>query len=83
MLESVFLSHSGGRWHRNKPGEDMQQSVQARLSWITILRKREGYRKTFCNFNADLFSRRETDYQHFGICSSWPQIFSEGKRKSQ
>ncbi|MEG2065219.1 MAG: DNA-3-methyladenine glycosylase I, partial [Alistipes sp.] len=26
---------------------------QAGLSWITILRKREGYRKAFCDFNAD------------------------------
>ena len=28
------------------------ESAQAGLSWITILRKREGYRKAFCNFNA-------------------------------
>ncbi len=25
----------------------------AGLSWITILRKREGYRKAFCNFDAE------------------------------
>ena len=29
------------------------ESAQAGLSWITILRKREGYRKAFCNFDAD------------------------------
>lgn len=29
------------------------ESAQAGLSWITILRKREGYRKAFCDFNAD------------------------------
>ena len=28
------------------------ESAQAGLSWITILRKREGYRKAFCNFDA-------------------------------
>ena len=28
------------------------ESAQAGLSWITILRKREGYRKAFCDFDA-------------------------------
>ena len=27
------------------------ESSQAGLSWITILRKREGYRKAFCDFD--------------------------------
>ena len=27
------------------------ESAQAGLSWITILKKREGYRKAFCNFD--------------------------------
>lgn len=27
------------------------ESAQAGLSWITILRKREGYRKAFCDFD--------------------------------
>ena len=27
------------------------ESAQAGLSWITILRKREGYRQAFCSFN--------------------------------
>src|SRR3982750_3302194 len=27
------------------------ESAQAGLSWITILRRREGYRKAFANFN--------------------------------
>lgn len=29
------------------------ESAQAGLSWITILRKRENYRKAFANFNAE------------------------------
>lgn len=29
------------------------ESAQAGLSWITILRKREGYRKAFCGFDAE------------------------------
>lgn len=28
------------------------ESAQAGLSWLTILRKREGYRTAFCNFDA-------------------------------
>lgn len=33
------------------------ESAQAGLSWITILRKREGYRKAFCDFNAGLVAK--------------------------
>ncbi|MDR0660672.1 MAG: DNA-3-methyladenine glycosylase I [Prevotellaceae bacterium] len=33
------------------------ESAQAGLSWITILRKREGYRKTFTNFDAKKIAR--------------------------
>ena len=29
------------------------ESAQAGLNWITILRKREGYRKAFCHFDAE------------------------------
>ena len=29
------------------------ESSQAGLSWITILRKREGYRKAFCDFDTE------------------------------
>ena len=30
----------------------MVESAQAGLSWITILSKRDGYRKAFCDFDA-------------------------------
>lgn len=33
------------------------ESAQAGLSWITILRKREGYRNAFCDFNAELVAQ--------------------------
>lgn len=33
------------------------ESAQAGLSWITILRKREGYRKAFANFDVEKVSR--------------------------
>ena len=29
------------------------ESAQAGLSWITVLRKREGYRQAFCRFEAE------------------------------
>ena len=32
-------------------------SAQAGLSWITILRKREGYRKAFCDFEVERVAR--------------------------
>lgn len=35
------------------------ESAQAGLSWITILRKREGYRKAFCNFDFRLIARMD------------------------
>ena len=37
------------------------ESAQAGLSWITILRKREGYRKGFCNFDAGKVARMTDD----------------------
>lgn len=35
----------------------MLESAQAGLSWITILRKREGYRKAFCDFDVERVAR--------------------------
>ncbi len=37
------------------------ESAQAGLSWITILRKREGYRKAFCGFDAGKVARMTDD----------------------
>lgn len=37
------------------------ESAQAGLSWITILRKREGYRKAFCNFDIEKVARMTPD----------------------
>lgn len=33
------------------------ESAQAGLSWVTILRKREGYREAFCDFDAEAVAR--------------------------
>ena len=37
------------------------ESAQAGLSWITILRKREGYRKAFCNFDVNKVAQMTSD----------------------
>ncbi|MPL94279.1 DNA-3-methyladenine glycosylase 1 [bioreactor metagenome] len=37
------------------------ESAQAGLSWITILRKREGYRKAFCDFDAGRVAQMTED----------------------
>lgn len=37
------------------------ESAQAGLSWITILRKREGYRKAFCDFDAERVAQMTED----------------------
>lgn len=37
------------------------ESAQAGLSWITVLRKREGYRAAFCDFNAERVAKMTED----------------------
>lgn len=37
------------------------ESAQAGLSWITVLRKREGYRKAFCDFDPERVARMTYD----------------------
>ena len=37
------------------------ESAQAGLSWITILRKREGYRQAFCDFDAERVAQMTDD----------------------
>lgn len=37
------------------------ESAQAGLSWITILKKREGYRKAYDNFNPDIVASYNED----------------------
>ena len=39
----------------------MLESAQAGLSWITILRKREGYRRAFCDFDAQRVAQLTDD----------------------
>lgn len=56
--DELYVSYHDNEW--GKPVTDDQilfeflvlESAQAGLSWITVLRKREGYRAAFCGFDA-------------------------------
>ena len=57
--DPLYISYHDNEW--GKPVKDDKtlfefltlESAQAGLSWITILRKREGYREAFLNFDYD------------------------------
>lgn len=47
------------------------EGAQAGLSWLTILKRREGYRKAFCGFNAEKVARLgEKDVQRLMVDAS-------------
>lgn len=56
--DELYVNYYDKEWGRLVTDDDtlfeflVLESAQAGLSWITILRKREGYRKAFCNFDA-------------------------------
>lgn len=61
--DELYVKYHDQEW--GKPVTDdkilfeflMLESAQAGLNWITILRKREGYRQAFCNFDASLVAQ--------------------------
>lgn len=61
--DSLYVDYHDNEW--GVPVRDDQtlfeflilEGAQAGLSWITILRKREGYRKLFSNFDAQKIAR--------------------------
>ena len=61
--DALYVKYHDEEW--GKPVTDdktlfeflVLESAQAGLSWITILRKREGYRKAFCDFDAERVAR--------------------------
>ena len=65
--DGLYVQYNDEEW--GKPVTDdgklfeflVLESAQAGLSWITILRKREGYRKAFCNFDAGKVARMTDD----------------------
>ena len=56
--DPLYVKYHDEEWGRGYEDEKKMfeflvlESAQAGLSWITILRKRENYRKAFANFNA-------------------------------
>lgn len=61
--DALYVKYHDEEWGRlatdDKPLFEflVLESAQAGLSWITILRKREGYRKAFHNFDAEKVAR--------------------------
>ncbi len=54
-----MIKNGESRFHEDRKLFEMiiLEGVQAGLSWITILRKRENYRKAFDNFDAVKISK--------------------------
>ena len=56
--DELYVKYHDEEWGKPVPADKtlfeflVLESAQAGLSWITILKKREGYRKAFCNFDA-------------------------------
>ena len=54
----LYIKYHDEEWGKEVTNDDKMfeflvlESAQAGLSWITILRRREGYRKAFASFNA-------------------------------
>ncbi|MCL2117692.1 MAG: DNA-3-methyladenine glycosylase I [Planctomycetaceae bacterium] len=58
--DPLYVKYHDEEWGRPEPDDDRKmfeflilESAQASLSWITILRKRENYRKAFAGFRAN------------------------------
>lgn len=58
--DPLYVAYHDNEWGRLMPDDErwlfellVLESAQAGLSWITILRKREGYREAFCGFDAE------------------------------
>jgi DNA-3-methyladenine glycosylase I len=65
--DPVYLKYHDEEWGVPVYDDTMQfeflilEGAQAGLSWITILKRREGYRKVFHNFDAKLVSKMNED----------------------
>jgi len=70
LSDPIYIKYHDEEW--GVPVRDDQthfeflvlEGAQAGLSWLTILKRREGYRKAFCNFNAEKVARlKEKDVE--------------------
>lgn len=63
--DPLYVAYHDHEWGRPVTDERVLfeflvlESAQAGLSWLTILRKREGYREAFCGFDAQAVARLE------------------------
>lgn len=61
--DALYIKYHDEEWGRKVDDDTILfeylvlESAQAGLSWITILRKREGYRKAFLNFDAEKIAK--------------------------
>lgn len=68
--DPLYIEYHDKEWGREVKDDKKMfeflilESAQAGLSWITILRRREGYRKAFANFDAEkvaAFTSKDVD----------------------
>lgn len=66
--DPLYVAYHDNEWGRLVPDDEQRlfeflvlENAQAGLSWITILRKREGYREAFCGFNAQKVAQMTSD----------------------
>lgn len=63
-----YVAYHDNEWGRLMPDDERRlfeflvlESAQAGLSWLTILRKRDGYREAFCGFDAKKVAQMTAD----------------------
>ncbi|MCC8113122.1 MAG: DNA-3-methyladenine glycosylase I [Bacteroidales bacterium] len=66
--DPLYVAYHDNEWGRLVSDDERRlfeflvlESAQAGLSWITILRKREGYREAFCGFDAEKVAQMTAD----------------------
>jgi DNA-3-methyladenine glycosylase I len=65
--DELYVKYHDQEWGRLVTNDNtlfeflVLESAQAGLSWITVLRKREGYRKAFCDFDAERVAQMTDD----------------------
>lgn len=58
--DSLYVKYHDEEWGKPVSNDNVLfeflvlESAQAGLNWLTILKKREGYRRAFCNFSIEL-----------------------------
>lgn len=63
MSDPIYIAYHDEEWGKEVTDDQTMfeflvlESAQAGLSWITILKRRDGYRNAFANFNAEKVSQ--------------------------